>query len=119
MPEKQQKIEALLKHPEEIENRGRVSIPSLWPLSTKERNALKRRAQLQTERSFTKEYLAELEHALKSLSFSEDTVSEKRQITVSNVLRTRPFNSLSDMEHKTVGTLQEDKNVISLSTDKK
>lgn len=54
------------------------------------RNALKKRLNFNVRGDSTKEYFAELEHAVKWLGFLEDTTSE----VVHNVLRSRPSNAL-------------------------
>lgn len=65
----------------------------------------------------TKKYTAQLEHAIKTSGFPEDTTRELRQIIVPNMLRTRPVNAFANMEHKAQCTLKKNKDTIILHAE--
>ncbi|TPP56971.1 hypothetical protein FGIG_10710 [Fasciola gigantica] len=99
-------LEQLTRGLEETENKTWVNNFSSWPLSTKEHKVLQKGLNFNPENATTREFLAELEHALKSSGLPEDTKCKPRQIIVPNMFHNRPFNALSDTEHRALQTLK-------------
>lgn len=60
----------------------------------------------------TKEFLDELEHALKSSGFPEDASSKLKHTVDPNMLRAKPFSALSDMQHRALRALRKDMDMI-------
>ena len=65
-----------------------------------------------------REYLADLEHALKSNGTSNEQQQQIRQIVIPNLSRHRPFNALSRQESAALRSLKKDSSIVILPADK-
>jgi hypothetical protein len=99
-------------------NNGWIKNLSSRPLTTAEQDVLIKGLNFNVRDAPQKEYLASLEHALKTTGITEEAQQQIRQVVVPAITRNRNSQVISKQEQEALKSLQHDQDIIILPADK-